>query len=155
MEKVSIDDVERFMSSASVTRPVGEALGTSDMAINYYELEPGDTFSPGLHTHFDQEEVFYVQSGTATFETKDEAVMVEAGEIVRFAPGDYQRGKNEGDERVVALALGAPQESEQGELLRDCPKCGERTQHWMSMNDEQDAIEVYCLTCETATGTME
>ncbi|WP_435155709.1 cupin domain-containing protein [Haladaptatus sp. DFWS20] len=155
MEKVSIDDVDEFMSAASVTRPVGKALGTSDMAINYYELAPGDNFSPGLHTHFDQEEVFYIQSGTATFETKEDDVVVEASEIVRFAPGDYQRGRNDGDERVVALVLGAPQESESGELLRDCPECGERTQHWMRIPDEKDVIEVYCLTCYAVTGTMD
>ncbi|WP_049969396.1 cupin domain-containing protein [Haladaptatus cibarius] len=155
MEKTTIDDVDGFMSAASVTRPVGKALGTSDMAINYYELAPGDSFSPGLHTHFDQEEVFYVQSGTATFETKEEDVVVEAGEIVRFAPGDYQRGHNHGDERVVALALGAPEESESGELLRDCPECGEQTQHWMRIPDEKNVVEVYCLTCDTVTGTMD
>ncbi|WP_458208502.1 cupin domain-containing protein [Haladaptatus sp. NG-SE-30] len=155
MEKVAIEEVEQFMSAASVTRPVGKALGTTDVAVNYYELAPGDNFSPGLHTHFDQEEVFYIQSGTATFETKDEDVVVEAGEIVRFAPGDYQRGRNEGDERVVALALGAPQESESGELLRECAECGEQTQHWMRMTDDEEAIDVYCLTCETVTTRMD
>lgn len=155
MEKVTIDAVDGRMSSADLTRPVSDALGTEDVAINYYELAPGDTFSPGLHTHFDQEEVFYVQSGTATFETKDGDVVVDAGEIVRFAPGDYQQGRNEGDQRVVALALGAPGESEEGELLRDCPECGERTQHWMRMSDEKDEIEVYCLTCDTVTKTMD
>jgi uncharacterized cupin superfamily protein len=155
MEKINIDDVDGRMSSADLTRPVGDALGAEDMAINYYELAPGDTFSPGLHTHFDQEEVFYVQSGVATFETKDSDVVVEAGEIVRFAPGDYQMGKNDGDERVVALALGAPGESEDGELLRDCPECGEQTQHWMRMTNDKDEVEVYCLTCDTVTETMD
>lgn len=131
MEKVAVKGVERFMSAAPVTRPVSKALGTEDVAINYYELAPGDSFSPGLHTYFDQEEVFYIQSGTVTFETKADDAVVESGEIVRFAPGDYQRGRNESDERVVALAIGAPRESERGKLLRDCPECGERTQHWM------------------------
>ncbi len=54
--------------------------------------------------------MFLVQSGTATFETEDGDVRVGAGEASRFAPGEWQRGHNEGDERVVALALGAPQE---------------------------------------------
>ncbi len=156
MEKVTIDDVDGRISSADLTRPIGDALGVEDVAINYYELAPGDAFSPGLHTHFDQEEVFYVQSGTATFETEDnDDVVVEAGEIVRFAPGDYQQGKNEGDERVVALALGAPGESEDGELRRECPDCGEQTKHWMRMSDEKDEVEVFCLACETVTTTMD
>ena len=155
MEKVAVEDVDDYMSAADITRPVGQALETEDVAINYYELEPGDAFSPGLHAHFDQEEIFVVQSGTATFETKDEDVVVEAGEVVRFAPGDYQRGMNLGDERVVALALGAPGESEEGELLRNCPDCGERTQHWMRMRDDESAIDVYCLECGDVTGTMD
>jgi uncharacterized cupin superfamily protein len=155
MEKVTISDVDDYMSSATVTRPLGQALGTENVAINHYELEPGDTFSPGLHTHFDQEEVFVVQSGTATFETETGDVVVDAGEAIRFAPGDYQRGRNDGDERVVALALGAPQESEEGELLRECPDCGEQTQHWMEMRDDQSAIDVYCLECGDVNGTMD
>jgi len=36
--------------------------------MNYVELAPGDAFPGGLHTHGDQEEVFYVLSGIATFE---------------------------------------------------------------------------------------
>ncbi len=45
-----------------------------------------------------------VQSGTATFESADGDVRVGAGEAIRFAPGEWQRGHNEGDERVGACA---------------------------------------------------
>lgn len=46
-------------------------LGVTDLAINYYELKPGDSFAFASHDHETQEEVFYIQSGTATFETED------------------------------------------------------------------------------------
>jgi len=64
-------------------------LGTEHVAMNYFELAPGDAFAGGVHAHGDQEEVFYVLSGTATFEVgpERERVDVEAGELIRFAPG--------------------------------------------------------------------
>ena len=65
MRKVAIDEVDIELSPLgvhSVRRPVSDALGTEHFAMNYFELEPGESFSGGLHTHHDQEEVFYVQS---------------------------------------------------------------------------------------------
>lgn len=74
------------MTTATVMRPVSRALGTTEVALNYFEVEPGDAFSIGFHTHQDQEEVIYVLSGTATWETEDGKITVTAGEVVRFAP---------------------------------------------------------------------
>jgi quercetin dioxygenase-like cupin family protein len=114
MNKVSIDDVgigANPMEAHSVRKPVSRALGTEHFAMKYFELEPGEPFSGGMHTHHDQEEVFYVQSGTATFEKPDREVAVEEGEVIRSAPGEYHKGYNdpgEGDGTVVAFALGAP-----------------------------------------------
>jgi uncharacterized cupin superfamily protein len=95
MEKVAIEDVENEVNPMrvhSVRRPVSRALGTEHFAMNYFELEPGESFSGGMHTHHDQEEVFYVQEGTATFETPDGEPVVREGELIRFAPGEYQKG---------------------------------------------------------------
>lgn len=61
----------------------------------YYELEPGDSCSGGLHRYHDQKEVFDVLSGTATFDTREtveaqtQTVTLTAGEALRFAPGEY------------------------------------------------------------------
>mgnify|MGYP002760945132 FL=1 len=66
MRKVVIDEVDTELHPQeihSVRRPVSDALDTEHFAMNYFELEPGEAFSGGLHTHHDQEEVFYVQSG--------------------------------------------------------------------------------------------
>lgn len=152
MKKVRIDDVDSYMGPATVKRPVGKALGTTDLACNYYELEPGDSFAFGYHKHDDQEEVFYVQEGRVTFETEGDPVAVRAGELVRFAPGEFQRGVNDGDERVVALALGAPRDSDQLEMRRRCPDCGERTENTIEMTDDRDALVTLCVECGAETG---
>ncbi|WP_247730910.1 cupin domain-containing protein [Halovivax limisalsi] len=157
MKHVRIDDVENDVQPAAVVRRLTEALETTDVAINHYELEPGDSFAFGYHRHEIQEEVFFVRSGTATFETETGDVTVGAGEIVRFAPGEFQRGWNRGDERVVALALGAPLAYGESELRRDCPTCGGQTRNELDRQDDEDAPEgaavvAYCLECDTETG---
>ena len=68
MKTVRIEDVEsRASGPADVKRPLTAALGATDLALNYFELAPGDSFAFGYHAHSDQEEVFYVQSGTVAF----------------------------------------------------------------------------------------
>ena len=125
MEQVSIEEVETSERSSATVRGLAEALGATDVAINHYRLDPGEAFAGGMHTHMDQEEVFYVIVGEATFETPDGEVSVGEGEAVRFAPGDYQRGRNDGDGPVEALALGAPKESTDVRIPQPCPACGE------------------------------
>lgn len=157
MDRVSIDDVDSYMGPAAVRRPLTDALSASDLAINYYELAPGDSFAFGRHRHTEQEEVFYVQQGTVTFETGDpdddpETVTVASGEAVRFGPGEWQRGINEGEDRVVALALGAPQETGETTITRDCADCGERTEATIEMTDDRDALVTRCVDCGAETG---
>ncbi|WP_276273390.1 cupin domain-containing protein [Haloarcula litorea] len=130
MERVSVDDVEPQSMGGDVDRRgLADPLGTTDVALNRYVLDPGEAFSGGLHAHLDQEEVFYVVEGEATFEYRSEpteeseTVTVGPHQAIRFAPGDYQQGRNESDERVVALALGAPRETTEGRVAQPCPEC--------------------------------
>lgn len=161
MRKVAIEDVDLQLSPLgvhSVRKPVSDALGTEHFAMNYLELEPGESFSGGLHAHHDQEELFYVQSGTVTFDVADKpdsdatrSVDVEAGEVVRFPPGQYQEGYNdaERDERVVAFAFGAPASKHDWESLESvlhCSECGEETGHGTSLTRE-GAFAFECLEC--------
>ena len=155
MEKVRIDDIETYMGPASEKRPLGKVLGTTDMALNYYELEPGTSFAFGYHKHGDQEEVFYIQKGTVTFETENGPVEVGAGEAIRFGPGEFQRGVNEGEEHVVALALGAPGESGDLEMRRECPDCGEMTENTIEMADDREALVTLCEDCGAITGRFD
>ncbi|MCU4718107.1 cupin domain-containing protein [Halapricum hydrolyticum] len=152
MEKVRIDEVENSLQPAAVMRPLTDALGATDLAINYYELEPGDSFAFAYHSHEIQEEVFYVQEGTATFETEDGPVEVAGGEVVRFGPEEFQRGWNRSDERVRALALGAPLEYGTQPKLRYCPDCEEETDNRLARTDDDAAVVAYCERCGAETG---
>ena len=152
MERVAFDDVENRVQPAAVLKPLTDALGCTDHAVNYYELAPGDSFAFAYHSHDVQEEVFVVLEGTATFETEEGDVEVGPGEAIRFAPGERQRGWNRGDDRVRAVALGAPLAYEGGERLVDCPDCEERTTHdIVFVEDEEHARAVVCTDCGSET----
>lgn len=135
MEKVRIDDVENELSPLgvhSVRKPVSTALGTTDFAMNYFELDPGESFSGGLHAHHDQEEVFYVEEGVVTFDVgvERETTEVAAGELIRIPPGEFQEGYNDGEARVTGWAIGAPGASHDWDALQSrlyCPDCEAET----------------------------
>jgi uncharacterized cupin superfamily protein len=155
MRKVSLSGQDSRMGPAAVSVPLTDELGAADAALNYYELEPGDSFAYGFHAHEKQEEFFHVLEGTVTFETLDGDVDVEAGEVARFGPGEFQRGVNEGDERVRALAIGAPQEAGDTEILRECEECGERTTQDIELADDRSEIRTVCEACGEVTGRFE
>lgn len=138
--------------AASVKRPVGSARGAEELAMNYYELEPGERFAFGYHAHSVQEEIFVIIDRTATFETESGDVAVEAGELVRFAPGEFQQGRNETGDRVRALAIGAPAEMGDVTLLRHCEECGKRTDHDIEPTDDRSELLTICVACGTETG---
>lgn len=155
MRKVRLDDLDSRMGPAARSLPLTDALGLADAAMNFYELEPGDSFAYGFHAHAEQEEVFYVLDGAVTFRTLDEDVTVEAGELARFGPGEFQRGVNEGDEPVRALAVGAPQDAGETEILRECPDCGGETTQELSLADDHSEIRAVCESCGTVTGRFD
>ena len=155
MEKTAIDDVEIEVTPLdvhSVRRPVSDALGFSDFAMNYFELKPDESFSGGMHTHHDQEEVFYVQEGTATFDTEEGEVIVDEGEVIRFEPGDFQTGYNDTDEQVVGFAFGAPKSKhdwDEIESLVDCQDCEEEIGHGLEFTDDGN-FRMTCTECGNA-----
>jgi len=100
--------------------------------------------------------VFYVLSGTATFEVgrERERVDVGAGELIRFAPGEFQSGfvREDADEDVVAWAFGAPgarHDWDQIESLIECRECGEERTHATEMTDE-GRFRFTCSECGTS-----
>ncbi|GAA0264475.1 hypothetical protein GCM10009000_095930 [Halobacterium noricense] len=169
MRKVRLDDLDSRMGPADRNVPLTDALGAANAAFNYYELDAGDSFAYGLHSHENQEEIFHVLAGTVTFETLDvqqsatpddepastEEVEVGAGELVRFGPGEFQRGVNRGDERVRALAIGAPQEAGDTEILRECEDCGETTTQTIELADDHSEIRAVCEACGAVTGRFD
>lgn len=157
MRKVQVRPVDGAArpGPAAVRVSLTDALGMADAALNYYELAPGDSFAFGFHAHEDQEEVFYVESGVVTFRTDGDDVEVGAGEAVRFAPGEYQRGVNEGEERVTALALGAPREAGATDIRRHCEACDEATAQTIESSGSGETLVTHCERCGEVTGRFD
>lgn len=156
MRRIAVEEVvnePHEMGVNSVRRYLSDGLETDHLAVVYYELEPGEQLSGGLHTHHDQEEVFYVLEGSVTFEytlDRDE-VVVGSDEAIRFPPGEFQCGRNHTDEQVVVLALGAPVPSssaEATEWITHCESCGEETLHGIRSHDGGTIVS-YCEECGT------
>lgn len=147
MEHVSIDDVEPAAMTDADRRALTEPLGAADLAINHYRLEPGERLSGGPHAHMDQEEIFLVTEGEATFERpEDEDVTVGAGEAVRFPPGEFQSGYNDADGETSVVALGAPRDSEDVRVPRPCPDCDqENTQ--VRPREDGEGFDFVCPEC--------
>ncbi|MDX1747059.1 MAG: cupin domain-containing protein, partial [Halobacteriales archaeon] len=139
---------------SAVMRKLTKPLGLTDFAINHYELEPGDSFAFAYHNHAVQEEAFVVIEGTAVFDTEAGPIEVGPGEAVRFDRGEFQRGWNHGDERVVALALGAPLDYGKQVKLRDCPTCGEMTDNRLERVEDggEEIVVAECTECGAETG---
>lgn len=151
MRKLDLTAMESRMGPADVSRPLTDALGATDVAINYYELAPGDSMAYGYHVHSEQEEIFYPLAGTVTFETDEGTVVVEPGEVIRFGPGEFQQSHNRGEERATVLAIGAPKDAGETEILSECPDCHEQTPQTLAMADDRSAIVVTCGECGTET----
>lgn len=155
MEHVKTADVSNWMGPATEKRSLSEALGAEEVAVNYYELAPGESFAFGYHRHADQEELFYLLEGTATFETENGEIAVGTGEAIYFAPGEFQRGWNRGDGQLRALAIGAPAGMGDTTILRECPDCGDQTEQSIQPTEEKDALLTLCVECATETGRFD
>lgn len=161
MERTEIASVSNTANPAgnhSVRRAISPAVDASDVALVRYELEPGESLSGGLHTHYDQEEIFYTQDGSVSFTVVEEPggereeITVDAGEIIRFGPGEFQTGRNESDTVAQVLAIGAPgtrhDDEEIGSLV-DCRECNEETAHSVSFLDD-GGMELTCRDCSNS-----
>lgn len=156
METVSIDGLDPAPSENDIDRrKLSGPLNTADIAINWYVLDPDERFSGSIHAHMDQEEVFLIVKGEATFETytprsRAESncsvgeITVDENEAIRFAPGEFQSGKNAADEPVVAFALGAPRDSEDVRVPLPCPECGHEDRQPVIVNGEEVLV---CPEC--------
>jgi len=107
---VDVDALDPAPDRPSVQRSVSDAAGLDRLGLHRYEAEPGEAIPLAYHYHDEQEEVFYVLAGTLAVETPDRTYEVGADEAFVVEPGSPQRAYNPetADERVVALAVGAP-----------------------------------------------
>lgn len=130
--------------SSTDRRVLSDSLETTDLAVNHYRVPPGDRLPAGLHAHMDQEEVFVVLSGDATFETLEGTTTVAVDEAIRFEPGEFQAGRNDGDGPLELLALGAPRESDDVRIPIDCPDCG---REHLQFDFETGTLAFVCPGC--------
>ena len=153
MEKVTVADLPElpYNPAGSTRRQLGNALGATDVSVNHFVVEPGESFSSGLHAHHDQEELFYVLAGEVTFDVgrERESVTVGAGEAIRFEPGAFQEGYSGGEEPVRALAIGAPKGTREIEFFVACPDCGTETVHEFGVGEEDGTVYSVqtCVEC--------
>jgi uncharacterized cupin superfamily protein len=158
MKKVDIEAVPpAALSDGGGRRALDEALGTTDVAIKYYELDPGEVFSGGFHTHHDQEEIFVVLEGEAVWDTEagEAALSVSAGEALRAPPGEFHHGyvPEDVDEPIRALALGAPPGMDDTVSIFTCPACGEEAKHDVELDQERGVTVTECRECGNAIRT--
>jgi uncharacterized cupin superfamily protein len=152
MERIQLGEAPAAaLSTGSGRLAVDEALSATDLALKYYDLDPGEVFSGGYHTHESQEEIFIILEGEATWDTEDgEASMtLSAGEAVRFAPGEFQHGYVDEDreEGVRALALGAPPGMDETVSRFVCPACEQQADHDVDLDAEARVTTTTCRNC--------
>jgi quercetin dioxygenase-like cupin family protein len=152
MKKITVDDVDPAPSPASIKRRLTGPLGANEVALTYYELEEGESSAFGYHAHELQEEIFYVCRGTLTLRTDSTSLTASAGEAVRIPPGQLQQASNEQKNRVVMLAVGAPQESGSLRLIRCCQTCNEETPQEIIDAEPGQVRETVCAECGETTG---
>ncbi|MHC3379003.1 cupin domain-containing protein [Haloarcula sp. H-GB5] len=147
MEHVTLDRLNGgAFATGSTRQSVTDTLCTTEIAINHYRIVPGDGFPGGLHAHMDQEELYLILDGEATVETMDRTVTVAAGQFVRFGPGEFHTGWNDTESELVALAIGAPRETDDIRVPLSCPDCGHGD---MRLDSGGAALTFSCPDCDT------
>ena len=81
-------------------------MGCEQITLNYFEHEPGVTFTP--HVHEESVDVIIVLKGRGQIASNDDTVTFETGDILYVPPGVYHGTTNTGDEPLVMFSLQAP-----------------------------------------------
>ncbi len=106
---VRADDVEDAYAGTEVPgefRSLKEALGAEQVAVTLIRVPPHSDFEQGTgHFHENLEEIYIVARGTLMMRFEDEVEKVEAGSVVRVAPGTTRSHRNEDSEPVEIWAV--------------------------------------------------
>jgi uncharacterized cupin superfamily protein len=101
------DDLERTGNWALVRRTLGvEAFG-----VNLVDIPPGEGIPEHDETDRDQEELFFVLSGSPLLVIDGERIPAPAGTFARLDPEPRRTVVNEGDEVASVLIVSAPRSS--------------------------------------------
>ncbi|SEO61354.1 Mannose-6-phosphate isomerase, cupin superfamily [Halogranum amylolyticum] len=107
---VDTDAVEPAPDRPCDQRALSEPAGLTQMAVNRFVAEPGEQIPLAYHYHDEQEEAFFVLSGTLHVETPEETYEVGPNDLFAVEPESPQRAFNPEDatEAVDVVAVGAP-----------------------------------------------
>ncbi len=133
--KLNPEDPERFVA-------LRRALGVTSFGLNQMLLRPGQRGR--IHRHERQEEVYVVLSGRLTVEIEGEPHDLEAGELMRVAPGVRRRVANLGPGTVSVLAIGGatPHEGRDGQAYADWSDTDPRTPQEIPLPEDLPASEL-------------
>jgi mannose-6-phosphate isomerase-like protein (cupin superfamily) len=108
---VRTQDVEPTPDRPCELRRLTEVAGLEQVALNRYSVEPGEEIPLAYHYHDEQEEAFYVISGTIEVETPEGTFEVGSDELFAADPESPHRAYCPDDAAGTAavLAVGAPQ----------------------------------------------
>ncbi|ELZ95327.1 Polyketide synthase curC [Haloferax mucosum ATCC BAA-1512] len=107
---VDTETVEPVSDRPCELRRVGSEAGLETVALNRFRAVPGEQVPLTYHYHTEQEEAFYVLSGTLFVETLDGTFEVPTDGLFVADPESPHRAYNPEDasEPVELLALGSP-----------------------------------------------
>lgn len=104
------DDLDPTSDRPCDQRSITAAAGLENFALNVYTAQPGESIPLAYHVHEEQEEAFYVVSGTLTVETPDGDYEVGEGEVFVAEPESphYAFVPEDAAGPAKAVAVGAP-----------------------------------------------
>ena len=86
-------------------RKIRQALGVKAFGVNAIVYPPG--FEGFLHYHDEQDELYFVHSGTARFEVDGDVRELGAGGLCHVESTAHRKVSNAGDDDLVLLIVGA------------------------------------------------
>lgn len=92
-------------------RLVRRTLGLRAFGINLVDIPPGEQIPEHDETARDQEEVFYIVSGTPTLVVDGEDHPARPGDFARLDPAHSRTVRNDSDEPASVLIASAPRSS--------------------------------------------
>ena len=107
---VDVGAIEPTPDRPSTQRSLSAAAGLAQLGAHVYEVAPGEQIALAYHYHDQQEELFYVMSGTIAVETPDETFSVGTDEAFAVEPESPQRASvpESADGPARVLVVGAP-----------------------------------------------
>jgi mannose-6-phosphate isomerase-like protein (cupin superfamily) len=102
--KTTYTDVDPVADGLHILR---DPLGCAELGVSVLECAPGWTGKPHDHAEDGQEEIYVLLEGAATVTVDDDAVSMEAGDVLRIDPESVRQIHN-GDEESLFVLAGAP-----------------------------------------------